>query len=71
MFRGSVLACALLFTAPIWWQAVVDQSVSVQTAVVRFLIAVPVAAVLLALVRAAAKHDDARPNAAKDTGPAR
>jgi hypothetical protein len=53
MFRGSVLVCALLFSAPTLWQALVDQSISVEAAVVRFLIAIPVAAVLLGLVRMA------------------
>jgi len=53
MFRGSVLVCALLFSAPTLWQALVDQSISVDAALVRFLIAIPVAAVLLGLVRTA------------------
>jgi hypothetical protein len=35
------------------WQALVDQTISVETALVRFLIAVPVAAILLGLVRSA------------------
>jgi hypothetical protein len=53
MFRGSVLLCALLFAAPSLWAALVDQSISVDSAVIRFLIAIPVAAVLLGLVRSA------------------
>lgn len=53
MFRGSVLLCALLFAAPSLWAALVDQSISVDSAVIRFLIAIPVAALLLGLVRAA------------------
>ena len=53
MFRGSVLLCALLFAAPTLWQALVDQTISVETALIRFLIAVPVAAILLGLVRSA------------------
>jgi hypothetical protein len=53
MFRGSVLLCALLFAAPTMWQALDDQTISVETALVRFLIAVPVAAILLGLVRSA------------------
>lgn len=53
MFRGSVLLCALLFAAPTMWQALVDQTISVETALIRFLIAVPVAAILLGLVRSA------------------
>jgi hypothetical protein len=60
MFRGSVLLCALLFSLPTLWQALVDQTISVETAVIRFLIAVPVAAVLLALVRTAMERDRSR-----------
>jgi hypothetical protein len=61
MFRGSVLVCALLFSAPTLWQALVDQSISVEAAVVRFLIAIPVAAVLLGLVRMAMRKQPVRP----------
>lgn len=60
MFRGSVLLVALLFSAPTLWQALVDQTIGVDAAVIRFLIAVPVAAVLLALVRAAMRKPPAR-----------
>jgi K+-sensing histidine kinase KdpD len=61
MLRGSVLACALLFSTPILWQALVDQTVSADAAVIRFLIAIPVAAVLLGFVRAAMKRTDGTP----------
>jgi hypothetical protein len=54
VLRGSVLLCALLFNAPLIWQALAEQSVSLDTATVHFLITVPVVAVLLAFVRAAA-----------------
>ncbi|HZC72968.1 MAG TPA: hypothetical protein VE442_19885 [Jatrophihabitans sp.] len=59
MFRGSVLLLALLFTAPVLWQALVTQTVGVDTALLRFFIAVPVAALLLALLRFASRrrHD--------------
>jgi hypothetical protein len=63
MFRGSVLVCALLFSAPTLWQALVDQSISVDAALVRFLIAIPVAAVLLGLVRMAMRKQPVRPEA--------
>jgi hypothetical protein len=53
MLRGSVLVCALLFSAPTLWQALVEQSISFEAAAIRFLLAVPVAAVLLGLVRSA------------------
>jgi hypothetical protein len=54
MLRGSVLLCALLFNAPLIWQALAEQSVSLQTATIHFLITVPVVAVLLGALRAAA-----------------
>jgi hypothetical protein len=60
MFRGSVLLCALLFSLPTLWQALGEQTISVETAVIRFLIAVPVSAVLLWLVRAAMEHRQPR-----------
>lgn len=60
MFRGSVLVCALLFSAPTLWTALVDQTVSVDAALVRFLIAIPVAAILLGLVRSAMRKQPAR-----------
>lgn len=56
MLRGSVLVCATLFCLPTLWQLLVAQSIPLETAMVRFLIAVPVSAVLLALVRAAMRH---------------
>ena len=56
MFRGSVLLVALLFSAPVLWQALVSQTVALDTAVLRFFIAVPVAALLLAGVRFAGRR---------------
>lgn len=53
MLRGSVLMCALLFCGPSLWQALVDGTISLEAVLVRFLIAIPVAAVLLGLVRRA------------------
>lgn len=61
MLRPSTLVLALLFSSPILWQALVDGSVPVDTALVRFLIALPVAAVLLGLVRLAARRQDDTP----------
>ncbi len=55
MFRGSVLLCALLFNAPVIWQALEEQTVSLESATIHFLITVPVMAVLLGLVRMAAQ----------------
>ncbi len=62
MFRGSVLLCALVFSAPTLWRALVDQTVGVDVAVIRFLIAVPVAGVLLGLVRTAMRKQPPRRN---------
>jgi hypothetical protein len=56
MFRGSVLLCALLFTAPSLWQALGEQTISLEVALVRLLIAIPVAAILLGLLRLAATN---------------
>lgn len=56
MLRGSVLLCALLFNAPVIWQACVDQTVSLDAAAVRFLITVPIVAVLLTALRVAANR---------------
>jgi hypothetical protein len=62
MLRGSVLACAALFCLPSIWQAVVTQSIPLETAMIRFLIAVPVSAALLGLVRLAARRQSAGPD---------
>jgi hypothetical protein len=57
MFRWSTLVLALLLSAPVLWKALMEQTVPVDTAVLRFLLALPVAAVLLAVVRAAVSRD--------------
>lgn len=67
MFRGSVLALALIFSAPTIWQALAEQTVSVDQAVFRFLIAVPIAAVLLGLVRASMRRTSSRRQPARRT----
>lgn len=56
MFRRSVLILAFLICVPVLWSALVDGSVTLESAGIRFLIALPVAAALLALVRFAATH---------------
>jgi hypothetical protein len=58
MLRGSVIVLALALCGPILWQSFMDQTISVQAALVRFLITVPIAAILLALLRSAAKKND-------------
>ena len=54
MFRGSVLLLALLISMPVMWQAFVGQTIGIDQALVRFVLAVPVAALLLGLLRLAA-----------------
>jgi hypothetical protein len=61
MFRWSTIMLALCLSAPVLWKALMDQTVPVDTAVVRFLLALPVAAVLLALFRAAVGSKDDGP----------
>jgi hypothetical protein len=53
VFRWSTIALALLLSAPVLWKALAEQTIPVDTAVFRFLLALPVAAVLLGLFRAA------------------
>jgi hypothetical protein len=50
MLRPSVLGLAVLLSAPALWSAVAG-SMGVTAALIRFLIAVPVAALMLALLR--------------------
>ena len=51
MFKPSVLVLAVLLSSTALWSAFVDGSLDVTTALIRFLIAVPIAAVLLAGLR--------------------
>lgn len=51
LIRPSALALAGLMSAPALYQAFVTQSLDVQSALARFLIAVPVAALMLAGLR--------------------
>lgn len=60
MFRWSVLGLALVFSAPTIWAAFGTQTIGVDQALVRFLICLPIAGVLLGLVRAAMKHERSR-----------
>jgi len=55
MFRRSVLIVAFVICIPILWSALVDGSVSLEAVGIRFLIALPVAAVLVGLVRLATR----------------
>lgn len=55
MFRRSVLIVAFVICLPVLWEALVDQSVTLDAAGIRFLIALPVAAILVGVVRLAAR----------------
>lgn len=58
MFRRSVLIIAFIICIPILWAALVEESVPLEDAGIRYLIAVPVAALLLGLVRLAARTSE-------------
>jgi hypothetical protein len=47
VFKPSVLALAVLLSSTALWSAFVDGSLDVTTALIRFLIAVPVAALMV------------------------
>jgi membrane protein implicated in regulation of membrane protease activity len=51
MLRPSVLGLAILLSTPALWSAFAAGSMGITTALIRFLIAVPVAALMLALLR--------------------
>jgi len=51
MLRPSVLGLAVLLSLPALWAAFAAGSLGVTTALIRFLIAVPVAALMMALLR--------------------
>ncbi|MDQ1743540.1 MAG: hypothetical protein QOE23_1879 [Pseudonocardiales bacterium] len=51
MLRPSVLGLAVLLSTPALWAAFVAGSMGITTALIRFLIAVPVAALMLTLLR--------------------
>jgi hypothetical protein len=71
MFRGSVLLFALLFNARIVWQALGEQSISLQTATIHFLITVPVVALLFGLFRVATRRPRTRPGSIRANAPNR
>jgi hypothetical protein len=68
MFRPSVLVLALVLSGSTLWSAFMDGSMSVTDALIRFLIAVPVAAVMLHLLRLVTANYQSRP-AAPPSGP--
>jgi hypothetical protein len=71
IFRGSVLLFALLFNARVVWQALGEQSVSLQTATIHFLITVPVVALLFGLFRVATRRPRTRSERPGQSGQSR
>ena len=61
MFRPSVLMLALVLSASTLWSAFAAGSIDVTTALIRFLIAVPVAWAMLRLLRAVTAGYQPRP----------
>jgi hypothetical protein len=61
MLRGSVLLFALLLNGRTIWLALADQSVSLETATIHFLITVPIVALLFGLLRMASTRPSRRP----------
>lgn len=51
MLRPSVLGLAIVLSTPALWSAFVAGSMGITSALIRFLIAVPVAALMLTLLR--------------------
>ncbi len=56
MLRWSVLAIALVINMPVVWDALVEQTLPVDTLITRLLITVPIVAVLLGALRLAARR---------------
>ncbi|WP_127783039.1 hypothetical protein [Rhodococcus sp. X156] len=69
MFRWSVLLLALVMSVPALWSAFVVESMSPTTAGVRFLVAVPVAALMVAALRAVTAPPQPAPAGAAGRGP--
>lgn len=71
MFRTPVLLLALLISSPALWQALVSGSMPIQTALIRFLVGIPVAAVMAFAFRSATgatrrRRPTMRPDASLD-----
>jgi hypothetical protein len=58
MLRASVILAALVFNAPIIYQALGPQTINVDEAIMRFIITLPVAGILIGLIRMATTHHD-------------
>jgi hypothetical protein len=60
VFKPSVLALAVLLSSTALWSAFVDGSLDVTTALIRFLIAVPVAALMVYAFNLAVRTSSSR-----------
>jgi hypothetical protein len=70
MLRGSVIALALLLSGRSLWTAFVDHQMSADAALLRLLIAVPVAALLLGALRmVTGSYKRAEPAASRERQP--
>jgi hypothetical protein len=69
--RPSTLLLAALLSSAALWHAFVGHDLDVTTALTRFLIAVPVSAAMLALLRWLASGSPAPPKPAEPSTPAR
>jgi hypothetical protein len=63
MFRPSVLVLALVLSASTLWSAFAGGSIDITTALIRFLIAVPVAWLMLRVLHAVTASYQERPRA--------
>jgi hypothetical protein len=63
MFRPSVLMLALVLSASTLWSAFAGGSIDITTALIRFLIAVPVAWAMLRVLNAVTSSYQPRPRA--------
>lgn len=63
MFRRSVLIVAFVICLPVLWGALVEKSITLDAAGIRFLIALPVAAILVGVVRLATRPSPANDHA--------
>ena len=70
MFKPSVLVLAVLLSSTALWSAFVDGSLDVTTALIRFLIAVPVAAVMVYAFNLVLRSNGGRSGAAAVQQPA-
>jgi hypothetical protein len=61
MFRLSAIVLALVLSGQSLWMAFIDHTMSTDAALLRLLIAIPVAGVLIGILRMVTDHRHARP----------